>query len=74
MMVWGCISAHGMGDLHICEGTINAEQYMQVSEQHILWSNMVFLREGLAYFSKTMPNHIPHILQKHGSILKESGC
>ena len=23
VMVWGCISAHSMGDLHICEGTID---------------------------------------------------
>ena len=35
-MVWGCISAQGMGNLHICEGTINAERYIQVLEQHML--------------------------------------
>uniref|UniRef100_A0AAR2K5X1 Transposase Tc1-like domain-containing protein n=1 Tax=Pygocentrus nattereri TaxID=42514 RepID=A0AAR2K5X1_PYGNA len=26
LMVWGCVSAHGMGNLHICEDTINAIQ------------------------------------------------
>ena len=31
-MVWGCVSASGMGNLHICEGTINAERYIQVLE------------------------------------------
>ena len=36
VMVWGCVSAHGMGNLHICEGTINAERYIQVLEQHIV--------------------------------------
>uniref|UniRef100_A0AAR2KFA0 Tc1-like transposase DDE domain-containing protein n=1 Tax=Pygocentrus nattereri TaxID=42514 RepID=A0AAR2KFA0_PYGNA len=36
LMVWGCVSAHGMGNLHICEGTINAERYIQVLEQHML--------------------------------------
>ncbi|KAL6458326.1 hypothetical protein MHYP_G00335560 [Metynnis hypsauchen] len=35
-MVWGCVSAHGMGNLHICEGTINAERYIQVLKQHML--------------------------------------
>ena len=35
-MVWGCITAQGMGNLHICEGTINAERYIQVLEQHML--------------------------------------
>ena len=28
VMVWGCISAHDMGDLHICEGTIYADAYV----------------------------------------------
>lgn len=31
-----CICAHGMGNLHICEGSINVEWYIQVLEQHIL--------------------------------------
>ena len=30
-MVWGCVSASGMGNLHICEGTINAERYIRFS-------------------------------------------
>lgn len=33
--VHGCISAHGiMGNMHICKGTINAERYISVLEQH----------------------------------------
>ena len=35
-MVWGCISAQGMGNLHICEGTINAEKYIQILEKHMM--------------------------------------
>ncbi len=27
-MVWGCISAYGMGSLHVLEGTMNAERYI----------------------------------------------
>ena len=34
VMVWGCISAHGMGDLHICEGTIDA--YVGILERNML--------------------------------------
>ncbi len=29
----GCISAYGMGSLHVLEGTMNAERYL---EQHML--------------------------------------
>ncbi len=26
VMVWGCVSALGKGNLHFCDGTINAER------------------------------------------------
>ncbi len=35
-MVWGCISAYGMGSLHGLVGTMNAERYRNVLEQHML--------------------------------------
>ncbi len=41
LMVWGCISAYGMGSLHFLEGTMNAERFIKVLEQHMLpsrWS------------------------------------
>ena len=34
--IWGCISAHGMGDLHICDGTIDAEVYLGILERRML--------------------------------------
>ncbi len=36
LMVWGCISAYGMGSLHVLEGTMNAKRYIKVLEQHML--------------------------------------
>ncbi len=36
LMVWVCISAYGMGSLHVLEGTMNAERYIKVLEQHML--------------------------------------
>ncbi len=36
LMVWGCINACSMGSLHIWKGTIDAERYIQVLEQHML--------------------------------------
>uniref|UniRef100_A0AAR2J834 Transposase Tc1-like domain-containing protein n=1 Tax=Pygocentrus nattereri TaxID=42514 RepID=A0AAR2J834_PYGNA len=73
LMVWGCVSAHGMGNLHICEGTINAERYIQVLEQHMLPSKQRLFQGHPAYFSKTMPSHILHMLQQRGFIVKECG-
>ncbi len=36
LMVWGRISPYGMGSLHVLEGTMNAEMYIKVLEQHML--------------------------------------
>ncbi len=37
LMVWGGgISAYGMGSLHVLEGTMNAERYIKILEQHML--------------------------------------
>ncbi len=35
-MVWGCISAYGMGSLHVLEGTMNAERYVKILKQHTM--------------------------------------
>ncbi len=32
----GCISAYGMGSLHVLEGTMNPERCIKVLEQHML--------------------------------------
>ncbi len=36
LMVWGCISANDMGSLHDLEGTMTAERYIKILEQHML--------------------------------------
>ncbi len=35
-MVWGSISVHATGSLHVLEGSMNAEKYIKVIEQHML--------------------------------------
>ncbi len=62
-MVWGCMSACGMGSLHIWKGTINAERYIQVLEQHMLPSRRRLFQEDLAFSNMTMPDHKLHQLQ-----------
>ncbi len=78
LMVWGCISAYGMGSLHVLEGTMNAERYIKVLEQHMLPSRQCLFKGtcdfSLVYFSRTMQNHILQLLQQHGFVVEESGC
>ncbi len=67
LMVWGCIGAYGMGSLHVLEGTMNAEGYIKVLEQHMLPSRWCVFQQD---------NAKPHtaLLQPHGFIVEESGC
>ncbi len=73
LMIWGCMSAWGMGSLHIWKGTINAERYIQVLEQHMLPSRRRPFREDLAFSNMIMPDHILHQLQHHGCVEEGSG-
>lgn len=56
-MVWECISAHCIGEFYICEGTIKAEWYILLLEQHMLPPT----------WSKTAPSHALHLLQQDAS-------
>ncbi len=48
LMVWGCINAYGMGSLHVLEGTMNAERYIKVLEQHMLPSRQRLFQQDNA--------------------------
>lgn len=36
MMVWGCMGASGLGEMFVCEGRMNSEQYINVLESSFL--------------------------------------
>ncbi len=57
-MEWGCISAYGMGSLHVLEGTMNAERYIKVLEQHMLPSRQRLFHGRPCVFQ--MDNAKPH--------------
>ncbi len=67
LMVWGCISAYGMGSLHVLEGTMNAERYIKVLEQHMLpsrWCLFFFFCCDQHFYSDLVP------FQKHITVQK----
>ncbi len=79
-MVWGCMSACDMGSLHIWKGTINAERYIQVLEQHGLPSRRRLFQGRPCIFQHD--NARPHTasittswLRRRGSgVLKWPAC
>ena len=48
----GVVSARGMGNLHICEGDVNAERYIQVLEQHMLPSKQRLFQGRHGFFQQ----------------------
>ncbi len=66
LMVWGCISAYGMGSLHVLEGTMNAERYIKVLEQHMLLSRRCVFQQDNA---KPL-----QLLQHNGFVVEDSRC
>ena len=74
VMVWGCISAHDMGDLHICEGTIDAEAYVGILERYMLPSRQQLLPGTPYVFRRTMPGLNLHELKQRGFLGIECVC
>ena len=66
VMVWGCVSALGKGNLHFGDGTINAEKYIQILEQHMLPSRRHPFQGSPCVFQQD--NAKPHFntFQRHG--------
>ncbi len=58
LMVWGCISAYGMGSLHVLEGTMNAERNIKVLEQHMFPSRRCLFQGRPCVFQQD--NAKPH--------------
>ncbi len=58
LMLWGCISAYGMGSLHVLESTMNAERYIKVLEQHMLPFRQHLFQERPCVFQQD--NAKPH--------------
>lgn len=62
-MVWGCISL----ELAVLAHVKKAPSVLKCIYRFYsnICSHYLFLRESVAYFSKTMVNHILHLLQQH---------
>ncbi len=58
LLVWRCISAYGMGSLHVLEGSMNAERYIKVLEKHMVPSRRRLFQGRLCVFQQDNEN--PH--------------
>ncbi len=65
-MVWGCVSALGKGNLHFCDGTINAESTWRFWSTICCLQEDIFSRDVHCIFQQDNANHILHTLQSPG--------
>ena len=66
IMVWGCFSYHGVGQLAEVEGRMKADQYISILEDHLLSSaeNAGILRADLIFQQDNDPKHTSKLAQK----------
>ena len=75
LMLWKCISAYRTWNFHIWKGTINAERYIQVLEQHLPPSRWCLFQEGPCIFQQdnTKP-YIQPLLRQCSFVVEDSRC
>ncbi len=62
VMVWGCVSALGKGNLHFCDGTIIAEKYIEILEHNMLPSRRhLFQGRSCIFQQDNAKPHSAHI-------------
>lgn len=68
IMIWGCISSKGVGDLAFIETTMDAQQYLDILKKHLVTSamNFGFIRDNKPHFKfyqDNDPKHKSHIVR-----------
>ncbi len=58
-----------MGNLHVLEGTMNAQRYIKVLEQHMLPSRRCLFQGRPCVFQQEIKTHILQLSQQHGFIV-----
>jgi hypothetical protein len=68
VMIWGCMSARGLGKYQFIEGTVNAEKYQEILQNSLL-PTLQFCILKMILFSNKMGQHVtPRKQLKNGSV------
>ena len=61
IMIWDCLSAHGLRDFHILEGRLNASGYIGVLEDKLRpFTSLVFPNGNFSFQQDNAPCHTAH--------------
>ncbi|GFW16900.1 transposable element Tcb1 transposase [Trichonephila clavipes] len=65
VMVWGCMSSHGVGRLHIVSGTVKAMDYIEVLQNKLLpTARDLFGNQSWIFQNDNAPCHHAKVVQK----------
>src|SRR5215469_4948932 len=57
-MIWGCMAANGVGELHFCKGTVNKESYIGILEKNLMASKRhLFKNRTFTFQQDNAPAH-----------------
>lgn len=60
VMIWGCITSEGPGELQFVEGTMNSVKYCHTMKEFMLPSANKLLGENFIYQQDNAPCHTSH--------------
>ncbi|GFV66267.1 transposable element Tcb1 transposase [Trichonephila clavipes] len=64
-MVWGCMSSHGVGRLHIVSGTVKAMNYIEILQNKLLpTARDLFGNQSWIFQDDNAPCHRAKVVQK----------
>ncbi|GFV66901.1 transposable element Tcb1 transposase [Trichonephila clavipes] len=64
-MVWGCMSSHGVGRLHIVRGTVKAMDYIEILQNQLLpTARDLFGIQSWIFLEDNSPCHRAKVVQK----------
>ncbi|GFX86005.1 hypothetical protein TNCV_3719491 [Trichonephila clavipes] len=64
-MVWGCMSSHGVGKLHIVSGTVKAIDYIEILQNKLLpTARYLFGNQSWIFQDHNTPCHRAELVQK----------
>lgn len=64
VMIWGCMSIHGMGRIHVVEGNMNSVQYITVLERRLIPQVQSWNLEEYIFQQDSAPCHTSRVVKQ----------
>lgn len=73
VLVWGCISSSGVGDLIRIDGKLTGERYVEILRQHAIPSGMRLIGNNFILQQDNDPKHSSRVAKNYLQVMCEEG-